>query len=273
MSIETEQLLQTASEAAKKSGGYLLENLNKINPEEVDEKAKNDFVTFVDKTSEKIIIDHIRERYPGHSFLAEENGQPKAVRGDYMWIIDPLDGTSNYIHGIPSFCISIAVKHKNHIVAGVVYDPLHNELFQAQGGKGAFLNGNPIHISNGGKMERAILATGFPHRKKQILPAYLLAFQEIFLKCSGVRRCGSAALDLCYTACNRYGGFWELGLSPWDVAAGSLMVQEAGGKVSDFRGEPNYMENGLIIAGNNIIHSVLKNILSYHFKDPMPNKN
>lgn len=255
--------LGAAREAALLAGQYLLENRGKISPDQVDEKAKNDFVTRVDRKSEKLIVGHLLGKFPGHQILAEE-GTRQDSAGNYRWIIDPLDGTKNYIQNVPTFSVSIALQKSLQPVLGVVYDPVHHELFSAENGAGAFCNEEQIRVSEQ-NFQYALIATGFPHKRKRILPKYLLTFEEVFLKCSGMRRCGSAALDLCHVACGRYEGFWEPGLSIWDIAAGSLIVREAGGKVFDFRGEENYLNNGNIIAGNQEVGQELLKIIKTHF--------
>lgn len=265
MSGDAQQILKTAVEAARKAGLYLLDNWGKVNVEAADEKKKNDFVTYVDKASEKMIIEYILSDFPGHQILAEEGGKHQ-TGSDYQWIIDPLDGTTNFIRHIPIFAVSIAVKYHNEIVAGVVFNPVDNELFSAAKGRGARLNNTPIHISRITDFSRAFLATGFPHHSKRFLPQFIRSFSDIFFHSAGVRRLGSAALDLCYTACGRFEGFWEIGLNPWDVAAGSLIVQEAGGTVSDFWGKPTYLDSGFVIAGNSAIQKQLINILSIYFE-------
>ncbi len=257
--------LDIAIKAARSAGQYLLEHRGKISIDQVDEKARNDFVTFVDKNSEKLIVDHLLSHFPSHKILAEE-GTKFEQSSNYQWIIDPLDGTKNFIHNVPFFSVSIALKYQDEIVLGVIYDPVHDDVFYAEKGKGAFLNQKVIKVSSR-PFSTALIVTGFPHRKKQYLPTYLLAFEEIFLNCSGMRRCGSAALDLCYTAAGIYDGFWELGLSTWDMAAGSLIVKEAGGKVSDFWGNQTQLRTGFIIAGNNNVHKNLVKILKEIFSN------
>ncbi len=257
--------LEVAIQAARKAGQYLLKERGKISPETVDEKARNDFVTYVDHQSEKLIVDHLLHHFPTHKILAEE-GTSRDQTSDYRWIIDPLDGTKNYIQDVPFFAVSIALQHRDEIIAGVVYEPVRDELFTAEKGHGAFCNEKPIRVSRQ-PFSQALIATGFPFRAKHYLPTYLLTFEEIFLRCSGMRRCGSAALDLCYTAMGRFEGFWELGLSTWDVAAGSLLVQEAGGIVTDFRGGKSYLQTGFIIAGNPEAHQELSRIIQHHFPE------
>lgn len=265
MSGDSQHLVKTAVEAARKAGLYLLDNWGKVSVEAADEKNKNDFVTFVDKTSEKMIIEYILSEFPDHQILAEEGGKQQ-TGSEYQWIIDPLDGTTNFIRHIPVFAVSIAVKYQNEIIAGVVFNPVDNELFSAAKGQGARLNGTPIHISGITDFSRAFLATGFPHQSKRFLPQFVRSFSDIFFRCAGVRRLGSAALDLCYTACGRFEGFWEIGLNPWDIAAGSLIVCEAGGEVSDFWGNPSYLDSGYVVAGNFAVQKQLINILSIYFE-------
>jgi myo-inositol-1(or 4)-monophosphatase len=265
MSSDSQRILKTAVEAARKAGLYLLDNWGKVTVEAADEKKKNDFVTFVDKTSEKMIIEYILSQFPGHQILAEEGGKQQSG-SDYQWIIDPLDGTTNFIRHIPVFAVSIGVKYRNEIIAGVVFNPVDNELFSAAKGQGAHLNDAPIHVSRMTDFSRAFLATGFPHQYKRFLPQFVKSFSDIFFHSAGMRRLGSAALDLCYTACGRFEGFWEIGLNPWDIAAGGLIVQEAGGEVSDFWGRPSYLDSGFVVAGNSAIQKQLTNILSTYFE-------
>jgi len=253
-----------ATNIARTAGQYLLDHKGQISKDNIDEKGRNDFVTFVDHQSEKLIVKAIHGQYPSHEILAEE-GSAITSTADYRWIIDPLDGTKNFIQDIPMFCVSIAMEFQSKIVVGVVYDPVHDELFSAESGGGAFLNGKAIHISSR-SISESLIATGFPFKYKNYLPQYLLCFEEIFLKCSGMRRCGSAAIDLCYTAMGKFDGFWELGLSIWDMAAGNLLVREAGGVVSDFLGEENYLHTGFILAGNPEVHQNLLEIAKNYFK-------
>jgi myo-inositol-1(or 4)-monophosphatase len=265
MPEKVQQVLKTAQEAARKAGRYLLDNRGRVDRETAGEKQKNDFVTEVDKTSEKMIIEHILSDFPDHQVLAEESGA-RQTSSAFQWIIDPLDGTTNFVHNIPVFTVSVAVKQDDKVIAGVVYQPVQDEMFTAVQDKGARLNGVPIRVSDTGDFSRAFLATGFPHHCKRRLPQFARAFSDIFFYSAGVRRLGSAALDLCYTACGRFDAFWETGLNAWDVAAGSLVVQEAGGLVSDFWGNSNYLDSGFIVAGSPIIHKRLVEILSTYFE-------
>jgi len=258
-------MIDIAIEAAKSASKILTDNFGKISLEDIKEKKQNDFLTFVDEESEDTIIKSILNAFPDHSILAEESGWQKH-NSDYEWIIDPLDGTKNYISGIPFFSISIALRHKDQIELGVVLDPVRNELFHAQRGGGAFLNGKKILVSNRENLEDCLLATGFPFKQKQSLPSYVNCFKDIFQQCSGMRRMGSAAIDLAYVAAGRFEGFWELGLSPWDMAAGSIIIVEAGGKITDFWGNNSHLSNGYITATNGHIHQVLNQIIQTYFK-------
>lgn len=266
----TIRFIKIAKEASLTAGKFLMENFGKLNTKDIEEKSTNSFVTYVDKQSEKMIVDMIKYNFPDHSIIAEE-GSGNQINSDYAWFIDPLDGTTNYIQKLPHFSVSIAVQYNRKLVAGVVYNPILKEMFSAAEGQGAFLNDEPIKIDDSLDMKLAVLATGFPHRIKEYLPIYLPAFQNILLQCSGIRRWGSAALDLCYVACGRYNCYWELGTSPWDVAAGSVIVKEAGGVVTDFWGKENFLENGFMIAGSKKIHDKLQEILSFHFKNHKSN--
>jgi len=265
--IPVQKLIEVGREAAFLAGDYLKQQYDQLCEKDISEKAQNDFVTYVDTASEKIIIDHILGSFPGHSILSEESEAIDAG-GAYRWIIDPLDGTRNYIQKIPFFAVSIAVTENKQPVAGVVLDVAHGELFHAMRGKGAFLNDEPIEVSKRTEIRNAVIGTGFPHRRKETLRRYLSAFEEIFRNCSGMRRIGAAALDLCYVACGRLEGFFELGLSPWDVAAGALIAGEAGGSVTDFWGQAGYLNSGYVVAGNPAIHSELTTILAKLFEQP-----
>ncbi len=248
--------LDTAIKAARQGAEVLLENLGSITSDEVRRKQTSDFVTRVDTESEEVIIETIKESFPDHTFLSEESLKDTIQEG-YRWIIDPLDGTTNYIHGYPMFSISIALEYRGEIVVGVVLDPLRDELFTAMKGKGAFLNGEQIRVSDIASPETALLTTGFPFRAKEMIDEYLKLFRNLFLKSSDLRRAGSAALDLAYLACGRCDGFFELGLSPWDIAAGSLLIEEAGGVVTDFGGGRQYLQTGNIVAATPMLHPLI----------------
>jgi len=255
MTVLDNDFLGTAFRAAMLAGQVILENKGKIAGSDIDAKQASDFVTRVDRESEEIIINTIKTRFPDHDILAEEtlHDPPK---GDFRWIIDPLDGTTNYIHGYPVFAISIALEYKGQIIIGLIFDPERDEVFTAEKDRGAFLNGKKIRVSNT-EPDVALITTGFPFRKKQYIREYLNIFEKIFLWSSDIRRAGSAALDLAYLACGRCEGFFEIGLSPWDIAAGSLLIKEAGGVVTDFKGGNEYLISGNIVAGTPKIHPKL----------------
>jgi myo-inositol-1(or 4)-monophosphatase len=254
--VDRNEILNTAVTAARRAGDLILQSMGKLTRDDIAQKKASDFVTRVDKESEQIIINAITDHYPDHLFLAEESTK-EAETEQYRWIIDPLDGTTNYIHEYPMFSISIALQFGGEIILGVVLDPLRDELFTAQKGEGAFLNASAIKASAIDSMENSLITTGFPFRDKDKLDLYLQAFKKIFLRTSAIRRAGSAALDLVHLAAGRCDGFFEIGLSPWDVAAGSILIKEAGGTITDFGGGQDYLLTGNIIAGNNYIHREL----------------
>jgi myo-inositol-1(or 4)-monophosphatase len=224
-------------------------------------KGKVNLVTQVDTRSERAIMKYLGKRFPGHAFLAEESGSSTRT-SEYLWIIDPLDGTTNYAHGYRSYCVSIALSHRNAVVLGVVYDPNLDELFAAVRGRGARLNGRRIRVSSTASLSKSLLATGFPYDVRDSRNNNLDHFANFALKSQAVRRAGSAALDLCHTACGRFDGYWELKLGPWDVAAGSLMVVEAGGRVSDFGGGEFDIHMKELLASNGRIHRQMLDVLN-----------
>jgi myo-inositol-1(or 4)-monophosphatase len=262
----TNELLKTAVTAARLAGDVILKNLGSLSTADIQSKQMFDFVTNVDRWSEAVIIQTIREKFPHHLFLSEETLQQE-TNGDYRWIIDPLDGTTNYIHGFPMFSVSIALEYQNEMILGVVFDPLRDELFQAVKGRGSYLNNRRISVSDITLAENSLIATGFPFRKKGMIGLYLEAFRRIFEKVSDIRRAGSAAIDLAYIAAGRLEGFFELNLSPWDIAAGSLLIREAGGIVTDFDGGDKYLSTGNIVAGNNEIHLDILKIIKQVFHE------
>ena len=234
--------------------------------EEIEEKSSNNFVTWVDKTSEIKLLKGLREILPGSGFIGEENTQGNH-KADYTWIVDPLDGTTNFIHNIPLYCISIGLMHKDEIIVGVIYEINSKECFYAWKGGGAYLNGRRIAVSDTKSVKDALLATGFPYYDYGRLDEYLELFKHLMQHSHGLRRLGSAAADLAWVACGRFDAFYEYGLSPWDVAAGILLVKEAGGKVSDFKGGDNYLFGGEIIVANNHIFKELADIVSTFFME------
>ena len=259
---------EIAVKAALAAGVLLRRHLGKLQDKDVDIKKRFDYVTVVDKKSETLIIDLIRKAFPKHKFLAEELHRDE--RGGFRWIIDPLDGTTNYIHSVPVFAISIALEHDDEIVLGVIYDPMRKELFVAEKGRGATLNGRPIHVSPIGQAERALLGTGFPFRSQEYLEEYLLSFRQFVAGMSGIRRIGAVALDFAWLACGRYDAFWETGLAPWDVAAGSLLIKEAGGEITDFSGGDQPIWTGNAIASNGLLHAAMLQVIKKAFGQTVP---
>ena len=242
-------MLNIAVKAARRAGSIIIRAAIDGTSLEVRRKQANDFVTQVDQAAEQAVIDVVRRAYPAHAILAEESGPLQGADAEYRWIIDPLDGTTNFIHGFPQYCVSIAVQHRGTISHGVVYDPAKNELFTASRGRGAFLNERRMRVSRCRRLEAALVGTGFPFKELSRLELYVRQLQTMMTSTAGVRRAGSAALDLAYVAAGRLDAFWEMGLSAWDMAAGALLIQEAGGLVGDFSGESGYLETGDIAAG------------------------
>jgi myo-inositol-1(or 4)-monophosphatase len=264
MSRDLSVLLSIAKSAVLEAGKILRKNLGSLSQSDIDAKGMNDFVTRVDTESERCIVDMLQRGSPECDILTEET-PPEASQARSRWIIDPLDGTTNYIHSFPCFAISIALEEQGSMVLGVVFDPLREELFIAEKGKGALLNGRSIAVSKRKELGDSFLATGFPFREHTRIDPYLKVFREMFLRTSGQRRAGSAVLDLAYTACGRFDGFWEMGLSPWDVAAGSLLISEAGGKVSDWNGGDDYLFGRTVVGSNGLIHKDMLAIIRAHF--------
>jgi len=247
-----------AAAAARKAGLLLKRKLGQTR--KIEYKGAVNLVTEMDLLSEKIIGSEIGQHYPNHSLLAEERIM-KQGDSPYRWIIDPLDGTTNYAHGYPIFCISIALEEKGELILGVVYDPMRDELFLAEKGKGARLNGRKIRVSSTPKLARSLLATGFPYDLRESPANNFDHFRNFALRVHAVRRAGSAALDLCYVAAGRFDGFWEMKLGPWDFAAGSLLVREAGGKITDFLGKDLLLDGRNVLASNGKIHGEMIKVL------------
>lgn len=243
-------MLNIAVRAAREAGNIIARNADQIDTLAITEKTDNDFVSEVDRRAEQVIIRTLRKAYPDHSILAEESGSHAG--NDYEWIIDPLDGTTNFVHNFPQYAVSIALRHKNRLEQAVVYDPLREELFTASRGEGAQLNGKRIRVTPRRGIEGALFGTGIPFRDDHMpyMDAYLQMMQALIPGSAGIRRAGSAALDLAYVAAGRLDGFWEFGLNSWDMAAGVLLIEEAGGLVGDFSGNANHMKNGNIVAAN-----------------------
>ncbi|WP_043757744.1 inositol monophosphatase family protein [Imhoffiella purpurea] len=244
--------LNIAIRAARSAGKLLLRFSDRVDQIRFESKSRHDFVSDVDRAAEAAIIQELRGRFPNHAILAEESGEQGS--GDYQWIIDPLDGTTNYLHGFPQYSVSIALKYKGQLECGVVYDPLREEMFTAARGQGAQLNDRKIRVSSRQTLDGALVGTGFPFRDQRYIDAYLGMFKAMTQITAGLRRPGSAALDLAYAAAGRTDGFWEIGLSPWDCAAGALLVKEAGGTVTDLSGGERFLETGNLVAGNLRVH-------------------
>jgi myo-inositol-1(or 4)-monophosphatase len=251
-------MLNTAVKAARKAGSIISRASVDLDKLTIRRKQQNDFVSEVDHAAEEAIIAILKEAYPDHGFLGEESGYHDKD-AEYLWIIDPLDGTTNFLHGFPQYCVSIGLLHKKVLSQAVVFDPNRNELFTASKGVGAYLNDRRIRVSKTDKIEDALVGTGFPFREIQNLDQYTRMLRNVMKTCSGVRRPGAAALDLAWVACGRIDAFWEIGLSPWDMAAGALLIREAGGLVGDLQGDDKYLEGGQIVAANSkIFGSFLK---------------
>ena len=249
-------MLNTAVKAARKAGTIITRAAFDVDKLTIRTKRQHDFVSEVDHAAEDAIIRVLKEAYPDHGFLAEESGY-KDKEADYLWVIDPLDGTTNYLHGVPQYCVSIGLLHKGKPTQAVVFDPTRNELFTATKGAGAYLNDRRIRVSKVDKLDGALISTGFPFKVIDKVDDYLRMLKNVMKTTSGVRRAGAAALDLSYVACGRYDGFWERGLSPWDMCAGVLLIREAGGLVGDFEGNEGYMESGEIVAANGKLFAAL----------------
>jgi myo-inositol-1(or 4)-monophosphatase len=241
-------ILNIAVRAARRAGSIINRAALAGGGLQVRSKRANDFVTEDDKAAEAAILEVVRKAYPSHAILAEESGASEAGDNEFRWIIDPLDGTTNFIHGFPQYCVSIAVEQKGALEHAVVYDPVKDELFTATKGRGAFLNDRRIRVTKCARLGEALVGTGFPFKELDRVELYLRQLRAVMEKSSGVRRAGAAALDLAYVACGRLDAFWELGLSPWDLAGGALLIQEAGGLVGDLKGDQGFMESGDICA-------------------------
>lgn len=256
-----EPLLNIAVSAARQAGEIIVRHMEQVDHLKVTAKSSHEYFSEVDIKAEQAIINAIHKAYPGHGILAEESGFQEGD-GESIWIIDPLDGTSNYLHGFPFFSVSIALKVKNRIEHGVIYDPLRHECFTASRGRGARLNDRRIRVSKQNQLSAALLGTGVPFRDVSLAQRYLPTLEALIGKCAGVRRTGSAALDLAYLASGRLDGFWELGLRPWDIAAGSLLIREAGGLISDVLGGDDFLKSGDVVAGTPKVFKTLLQTIS-----------
>jgi myo-inositol-1(or 4)-monophosphatase len=258
-------MLNIAVKAARRAGSLIMRHLDRLERLTIETKGRNDFVTEVDRQAEAEIIEVLRYAYPDHSILAEESGMQAG--NEYRWIIDPLDGTTNFLHGYPQFAVSIALEHKGKLDQAVVFDPHKNELFTASRGRGAQINDRRMRVSALNDLQLALLGTGFPFRSQEYLEPWIGMVRDFIKNTSGIRRAGSASLDLAHVACGRFDGFWEFSLSPWDIAAGCLLIQEAGGLVTDLQGEQDFMQNGHVLAGNPKIHAKMLEVVRPHLPE------
>ena len=254
-------MLGTAIEAAKQAGKFLKNHLGRARDIQRKAGQERNLVTEIDKQSEQIIIGTIKRRYPAHDILAEESGSKEGKRSRYKWVIDPLDGTTNFTHGLPVYCVSIAAEYDGELVLGVIYDPNFDELFTAEKGKGAFLNGRRISSSKTPLLKESLLVTGFPYNVAENPGHAVEHFVHFLMNAQAVRRMGSAAIDLAYVAAGRYDGFWEVALNPWDVAAGALLVLESGGSITDFSGNPFSIYKKEVLASNGLVHPQMVELL------------
>ena len=259
-------MLNIAVKAARRAGAIINRVSQDIGTLTIKSKNFNDFVSEVDVAAERAIIDTLKDAYPTHGFLGEESGST-SNESDFIWIIDPLDGTTNFLHGFPQYCVSIALQHKGEITQAVIYEPNRNDLYTATKGRGAFLNDKRIRVSKCDKLQESLIGTGFPFRDFKYLDTYLSMFKSMLQKTSGIRRPGSAALDLAYVANGSLDGFWEIGLSPWDIAAGGLLVREAGGIISNLNGKDGWLQSGNVLAASPKIYDAMVETLAPHLTD------
>ncbi len=259
--------LHEIEEVARLGAAALMRHWRSLEPDQIDEKARNDLVSAADLASENAIVSAVGERFPDHGILAEEGGGSRIEASGAVWIIDPLDGTTNFVQGIPQFAVSIGVVVDGRPEFGVILDPVKNDLFSAARGHGARWNGTLFRCSLRAGLEGAVLATGFPFKAHGLLDPYLAIFRDVFLSCKAIRRPGAAALDLAYTACGLFDGFFEFHLSPWDVAAGAVLVEEAGGVITDMDGGNRFLQSGDVVCGTPGVHRQLLEIVAAHASD------
>lgn len=255
-------MLNIAVKAAIRAGKLIYRAADNLDHLTVTKKSHADYVSEVDRAAERIIIEALKEAYPSHAILAEESGAQG--QSEYVWIIDPLDGTTNFLHGVPQYAVSIGLQHNGVLMQAVIYDPTKNDLFTATRGRGAYLNDKRLRVSKRKEMADSLIGTGFPYSNMEHMDAYMAIFKDVMQKSAGLRRPGAASLDLAWTAAGRFDGFFETGLKPWDLAAGALLITEAGGMVSDLQGSENYIQSGHICAGNPFIHPQLLEIIAPH---------
>ena len=255
-------ILNVATEAARSAGEYILQQAQNLDRLTVEKKGRNDYVSQVDFTAEKIIIETIRKYYPDHNLRAEETGRHQTP-SKFEWIIDPLDGTTNFLHGFPHYAVSIAVLEKGKLMHAAIYDPNRDEMFSATRGNGARLNKFRLRVSEQKTLKDALLATGIPYTQFDFMEDYLQSFRHFMTHTAGLRRAGSAALDLAYVACGRVDGYWEFNLKPWDIAAGALIVKEAGGLVTDFKGGEDFLTSGNILTANPKLYKEMAQVIGH----------
>lgn len=264
MSSSLPPMLTIAIRAARLAGDVINRGALDLNRITVERKQNNDFVSDIDRNAEEVIIQTLREAYPDHAILGEEGGLQGSRDAECRWIIDPLDGTTNYLHGLPHYAVSIAMYEGDFAKYAVIFDPVNNNLFTAARGKGAYLNNRRLRVSRQLTLQDSLIGTGFPYRNFKDLDAYTAIMKDLMQKVSGLRRPGSAALDLAYVAAGYYDAFWEFGLNPWDIAAGVLLIQEAGGRISDLMGEQHFMTTGNIVAGTPKVFEQLLSLIQSH---------
>lgn len=262
-------MLTIAIRAARAAGDVITRSLGRVDPRKITAKSRNDFVSEVDRQAESEIIYILQRAYPGHGILAEETGRQGTHREDYLWVIDPLDGTTNFLHGFPQFAVSIGLLYRGMPEAAVIYDPLRQELFTAKRGSGATLENRRIRVSSQQTLQGALLGTGFPFKDQRHIDPYLAMLKALIRDTAGIRRAGSAALDLAYVAAGRLDGFWEMGLQPWDMAAGVLMIREAGGIVTDLIGGDRTMDTGHVLTANPKLHQLMRETIAPHLTDTL----
>jgi myo-inositol-1(or 4)-monophosphatase len=259
-------MLNVAVMAARRGGDILIRKIPKLAKLDVEQKGRNDFVSEADYAAEGAVIDVIQKHYPDHAIIAEESGAQG--ESDHTWVIDPLDGTTNYLQGFPVFCVSIGLMHNGRMECGAVYDPLRQEIFTASRGQGAQLDGHKIRVTGRIDLERSLIGTGFPYRDSNMaLAPYMKMLEKAITETAGIRRCGSAALDLCYVASGRLDAFWETGLSIWDIAAGALIIREAGGIISGLDGSENFLQTGHVLTGTPRIYRELAKLFGPEIKE------
>lgn len=259
-------ILNVATKAAREAGRIINRASQDLGALTIHVKDVNDYVSEVDRSAEETIINILQDAYPNHGFFGEESGKTN-TEAESIWIIDPLDGTTNFLHGFPAYCVSIALQERGVLTQAVIYDPVHNDLFTATKGRGAFLNDKRIRVTNRSKLQTSLISTGFPFKDFGYIDTYLDIFKDMMKKTSGLRRPGSAALDLAYVAAGFSDGFFEMNLSAWDIAAGALLVQEAGGIVGDFEGNESWLETGHIVAGNPKVFAQMLQVIQPHLTD------